>query len=202
MPSRRTHLLFVLLVDRIHRILDCHSLQVPCRDLEAQGEVQVNFLDGWGREELLEVFLVVDGARRRIDLPVQEEKSLGLAGGEGGPEVQDTAECLPPQLLCLLSDLQLNALLLCKASMSDVRSGPSRTGKAAVHGRLTQVIDVEDARRRGRALSPLGVLGHVLGRILGRRRGDALHGGVDLGEWFGHGEALCFEFPDSGRFWG
>lgn len=50
--------LLELLVDGIQCILDCHALEVPCNDLESQWEVQVNLLDWWLCEHLLQDVLV------------------------------------------------------------------------------------------------------------------------------------------------
>lgn len=43
----RTNLLLVLLVDGIHGVLDGDALHAPCGDMQAQGEVKINFLDWW-----------------------------------------------------------------------------------------------------------------------------------------------------------
>lgn len=49
-----TYSLLELLVNGIQCILDCHALEVPCNNLESQWEVQVNLLDWWLREHLLQ----------------------------------------------------------------------------------------------------------------------------------------------------
>lgn len=50
--------LLELLVDGIQCILDCHALEIPCNNLESQWEVQINLLDWWLREHLLQDVLV------------------------------------------------------------------------------------------------------------------------------------------------
>lgn len=61
--SRRVYadLLLELFVDGIQGILDGDTLQIPGGDLQTQGEVQVNLLDGWGDEVEFEDVLVLDG---------------------------------------------------------------------------------------------------------------------------------------------
>lgn len=55
-----THPLLECLVDGIHGILDGDALHVPCSHFQTQGEVQVNLLDWWRSQELLEDILLVN----------------------------------------------------------------------------------------------------------------------------------------------
>jgi hypothetical protein len=55
-----THPLLECLVDGIHGILDSDALHVPCGDFQAQWKVQVNLLDWWRGQELLEDILLVN----------------------------------------------------------------------------------------------------------------------------------------------
>ena len=64
-----TYPLLILLVDRIQCVLDGNALEVPCRDLKAEGEVEVNLLDGGCREEFLESIPLLRCCRRCVDLP-------------------------------------------------------------------------------------------------------------------------------------
>jgi len=52
-------LLLVLLVDCVEGIFDGDTFEVTCGDLKTQGEVEVDLLDWWGAEQLLEVLLVL-----------------------------------------------------------------------------------------------------------------------------------------------
>ena len=54
-----THPLLELLVDGVQCVLDGDAFEVPCCYLQPQWEVQVNLLDGWCCEELLEDLLVL-----------------------------------------------------------------------------------------------------------------------------------------------
>lgn len=57
---RETCPLLELLVNGIHCILDGDSLEVSCRHLQAEREVQVDLLDWWLCEQLLQDVLVID----------------------------------------------------------------------------------------------------------------------------------------------
>jgi hypothetical protein len=71
---QRTYPLLELLVNRVQRVLDGYSFEVPCCYLEPEGEVEVNLLDWWRREHLLEELLVVYCCRRCVDFP--DERSV------------------------------------------------------------------------------------------------------------------------------
>ena len=128
--EKETHPLLVRLVDGIHCILDGHALHVPRRHLHPQREVQVNLLDRGGRQQLLEDGRLVDGAGRRVDLPVQtwcrvsacpcvaagNELEPGRSRRSGG--TAGRGAILPASFLRLLRDLQLNSILLCRALVS------------------------------------------------------------------------------------
>ena len=58
-----THFLLVLFVDGVQCILDCDALEVPRSDFETEGEMQVNLLDWWSGEKLLQRFLFVQRCR-------------------------------------------------------------------------------------------------------------------------------------------
>jgi hypothetical protein len=68
--SREACLLLELLVDCVQRILDCDTLEVTSSDRQTQWPYQVNLLDRWGHQVHLENVLVLDGVRRRVELPV------------------------------------------------------------------------------------------------------------------------------------
>lgn len=57
-------------MDGIQCILDSDALQVAGGDLDTEGELEVNLLDRWRCEHLLQYVLVIHRARRRVDLPV------------------------------------------------------------------------------------------------------------------------------------
>lgn len=95
-----TYPLLECLVDGIHGILDGDALHVPRSDFQAQREVQVNLLDWWRGQELLEDFLVVNGVGRRVDLP----------------------SCF----LCLWCESELRALCLCCLLARAVRCAQTR----------------------------------------------------------------------------
>jgi hypothetical protein len=54
-----THPFLELLVDGIQCVLDGDALEIPRCYLQPQREVQVNLLDGWCCEQLLEDLLVL-----------------------------------------------------------------------------------------------------------------------------------------------
>lgn len=64
------YLLTELLVNSITRILDCYTTEVSCCYLKTQWEMQVNLLNRWGSEVLLEVLLLLNRSRGLVDLPV------------------------------------------------------------------------------------------------------------------------------------
>ena len=68
---KRTHLLPILLIDCIYCIFDCYTLKIPRRYFEPKGEVEVNLLDRWSSEHLLEItFLgILQCGRGLVDLP-------------------------------------------------------------------------------------------------------------------------------------
>lgn len=132
-----TYLLPVLLIDSIASILNRDALQVSRRDLKSQWEVQVDLLDWWGGEVLLEPLLLFDGGWRLVEAPVNlalasahEEKTAEMgSGGSSGLcrrcELEDKEESgvclsggLPVQLLSLNRNLELLALLFCLLSVS------------------------------------------------------------------------------------
>jgi hypothetical protein len=76
-----THPLLELLVDGIQCVLDRNAFEVPCCYFEPEREVEVNLLDWWCCEELLEVFLVFYRRRRRVDLPVKVLAGIALGNG-------------------------------------------------------------------------------------------------------------------------
>jgi hypothetical protein len=64
-----TYFLLELLMYGIECIFNRHTFQVPCRDLQAQREVQIDLLDRGGREQLLEEIFVLNTCRRGVEFP-------------------------------------------------------------------------------------------------------------------------------------
>ena len=52
--SVNSDLLLELLVNGIQCIFDCNALQVSCGDLKAKREMEINLLDRWSGQELLQ----------------------------------------------------------------------------------------------------------------------------------------------------
>lgn len=65
-----TYLLPELLINSVASILNCDALQISRRNLQAEWEVQVDLLDWWDGEVLLEPFLLFDGGWGLVDTPV------------------------------------------------------------------------------------------------------------------------------------
>lgn len=70
--SSKTDLLLVLLVNSIDSVLDGDAFQVACCNFQSQWKGKVDLLDQWLAQGLLEGFLVIDGGRGGIDLPVRQ----------------------------------------------------------------------------------------------------------------------------------
>ena len=65
----KAYLLTELLVNRIARILNRYTPQIPCGNLKTQWEMQIDLLDRWGGEEFLKVLLLLNRCWRLVDLP-------------------------------------------------------------------------------------------------------------------------------------
>lgn len=65
-----THSLLVCLVNGIHGILDGNTFQVSSCYLHTQGEVQVDSLDGWLRQQGFQYAGVINSVGALVDLPI------------------------------------------------------------------------------------------------------------------------------------
>lgn len=66
-----TYLLLELFMNCVQSILDGDAFEIPRSNFESQREMQVNLLDGRVCEKLLQSFLVLQGCRGSVELPIR-----------------------------------------------------------------------------------------------------------------------------------